>query len=87
MPRGSKPGERRGGRKKGSLNRVQKDTRERFRDMAKDLEPKILEMGKTGNIVAIKEIFDRAYGKPPQPLTDADGEGPPVIIITKYDGD
>jgi hypothetical protein len=75
------------GARSGSLNRVQKDTRERFRAMAQELEPVILQVATTGNVVAIKEIFDRAYGKPPQPLTDADGEGPPVIKIIKYDGD
>jgi hypothetical protein len=36
---------------------------------------------------AIKEINELAYGKVPQPLTDADGEGPPVIKIIRYDDD
>jgi hypothetical protein len=87
MPRGSKPGERRGGRKAGTPNKVTKDARARFRAMAQQVEPTLLQAGLDGNIAAIKEIFDRAYGKAPQPLTDADGEGPPVIKIIKYDGD
>jgi hypothetical protein len=87
MPRGSKPGERRGGRKRGSLNKITKDVRARYRDMAKQVEPTLLQAGLAGSIVAIKEINERAYGRAPQPLTDADGEGPPVIKIIKYDGD
>lgn len=84
---GSKPGERRGGRKPGSLNKITKDVRARYRDMAQKCEPTLLAAALEGSIAAIKEINERAYGKAPQPLTDADGEGPPVIKIIKYDGD
>jgi hypothetical protein len=87
MPRGSKPGERRGGRKAGTPNRVTKDARARFRAMAQQVEPTLLQAALAGSIVAIKEINERAYGKAPQPLTDADGDGPLVIKIIKYDGD
>ncbi len=83
---GSKPGERRGGRKAGTPNKNTQETRERFRDMAREIEPMILAAAQEGSIAAIKEIFDRAYGKAPQPLTDADG-GPVVIELVHYGKD
>lgn len=41
MPRGSKPGERRGGRKKGTPNKVTKETREVFKRILDNLAPEI----------------------------------------------
>lgn len=33
----------------------------------------LIEKAKTGDVPAIKELFDRAFGKAPQAITDADG--------------
>jgi hypothetical protein len=83
---GSKPGERRGGRKVGTPNKVTKDSRERFRKMAEELEPTILKIALKGSVAAIQEIFNRAYGKPPQPLSGEGGEGDAVVrVITGVD--
>jgi hypothetical protein len=92
MPAGAKPGERRGGRKAGTPNKQTKDSRARFRKMALEVEhvlPDIALHGSTdqARIAAVKEINERAYGKAPQPLTDVDGEGPPIIKLIRYDGD
>jgi len=80
-----------GGRKAGTANKLQ-ETRSRFRQMAIDVEHVLPEIALNGStdqarIAAVKEINERAYGKAPQPLTDADGEGPLVIKLIKYDGD
>lgn len=70
-----------GGRKVGTQNKRTKETRERFRDMAREVEPQILLAARQGSIAAIKEIFDRAYGKAPQPLSGEGGEGEAVIKL------
>lgn len=33
----------------------------------------LIKKAKTGDVPAIKELFDRAFGKAPQAITDADG--------------
>lgn len=42
----------------------------------KDITPvtmALIKKAKTGDVPAIKELFDRAFGKAPQAITDADG--------------
>lgn len=34
----------------------------------------LITKGKTGDVQAIRELFDRAFGKAPQAITDADGQ-------------
>lgn len=34
----------------------------------------LIKKGKTGDVQAIRELFDRAFGKAPQAITDADGQ-------------
>lgn len=34
----------------------------------------LIAKAKTGDVPAIKELFDRAFGKAPQAITDADGQ-------------
>lgn len=75
---GSKPGERRGGRKKGTPNKVTADVRE----LAQSYGPKALEVlasimegedqPPAARVSAAKEILDRAYGKSPQPTEGGD---------------
>lgn len=83
---GSKPGERRGGRQKGTPNKVTREIKalaqkhgpaaiERLAQLAVSAE------SETAQIAAIKELLDRGYGKATQPLTGADGGA--VQVVTK----
>ena len=69
--RGSKPGERRGGRQKNTPNKSTKDVKalaSKYTDAA------MQELGRlatgaeseSARVAAIKELFDRAYGRPTQ---------------------
>ena len=66
--RGARPGERRGGRKAGTLNKVTAD----IKALAQSYAPRAVEelahlaltaQSEQARIAAIKEILDRAYGK------------------------
>jgi len=69
MPRGSKPGERRGGRKTGTPNKVTAD----IRAIAQDYGPSAItvlteimqskEQPPAARVAAAKELLDRGYGK------------------------
>ena len=84
MP-GAKPGERRGGRKKGTPNKAtadikaiaQKYTAEAVRTLAKLMRDSESDAARVG---AIKEILDRGHGKSAQAMTGADG-GPIIVKI------
>lgn len=78
MPRGSKPGERRGGRQAGTPNKITADVKA----MAAVHTPAaMIELGRLSiqaiseqaRVAAIKELFDRAYGKATLPLSNPDG--------------
>lgn len=84
--RGSKPGEHRGGRKKGTLNKATASVREIARKYAPDVIERLGWLARnaeseTAQIAAGREILDRAYGKSPQPMTGEDGEGAVRIIV------
>jgi len=74
MPSGSKPGERRGGRKKGSLNHVTMDVKAlalvhapaAFAELARLATHAANEQTR---VAAIKELLDRGFGRPPQSVT------------------
>ena len=72
--RGSKPGERRGGRQPGTPNKATVE----IRDIAKQYAPEAMaELARLAReaeseqarVGAIKEILDRAYGKSTQPVS------------------
>lgn len=77
--RGSKPGERRGGRQKGTPNKVTVEVRalaqeygeEAVRTLAAIMKDK--EQPAAARVAAAREILDRGYGKTPQPISDAEG--------------
>ena len=74
MPRGSKPGEHRGGRKKGTHNKATYDiqvvAREYSQAAIKELARLALEAESEGaRIMAIDKLLDRAYGRAPQAVT------------------
>ncbi len=83
MARGAKPGERRGGRKPGVPNKATQD----IKALAQEHGPKVFnELVRLAmeadthstRVAAAKEVLDRGYGKPAQPVNHAgaDGESP-----------
>ena len=93
MPGGSSPGERRGGRQKGTPNRATAELREyagQFTNEAVDALVKIMRKGRTeqARVAAANAILDRAVGKPPQALTGDDGAPlmPDRFIIETHTG-
>ena len=87
---GVRPGERRGGRQKGTPNKVTADIRAAARLHADDALgelSRIMKHGQseTARIAACKEILDRAYGKSPQAMTGEGGEGPQHVRVSWAD--
>lgn len=77
--RGSKPGERRGGRQKGTPNKATVEIKELFRAHAQDAldaAVRILKESESDDtrLRAATFIIERGYGKAVQPV-DGDGEG------------
>lgn len=77
MPRGSKPGERRGGRRKGSLNKATADIREAAQEYTAEALSVLAEVMRGGDsaaarVAAANSILDRGHGKPKQAV-DVDG--------------
>jgi len=76
MPRGSKPGERRGGRQAGTPNKATADIKALA---AKHAPEAMIELARLATqaeseqarVAAIKELFDRGFGKARQSI-DAD---------------
>lgn len=72
--RGSKPGERRGGRKPGTPNKVTADVRalaQQYGPKALAVLAKIMESEEqpaAARVSACKELLDRGFGKSPQPI-------------------
>lgn len=65
-----------GGRQKGSLNKATKDIKELARTLAPEATKRLQELVKSDNesvaLGAVKEIYDRAYGKATQPIAGDD---------------
>lgn len=71
MPRGSQPGERRGGRKAGTPNKATatlRDAAQQYTPMALKTLADIASHGKTetARVMAADKLLDRGYGKPTQ---------------------
>jgi hypothetical protein len=87
MPRGCAPGERRGGRQKGTPNKATADIKALAQDYGPAAIAELARMsGLTGEpgaqteaarVACLKELLDRGYGRATQPLT-GDGDGSPV---------
>ncbi len=80
MPRGSKPGEHRGGRKPGSLNKTTLE----IRTLAQKHGPAMIAEAvriatqsdsDASRMAAINTLLDRGYGKPPQALEHTGKDG------------
>lgn len=69
-------GQKTGGRQKGSLNKATKDIKELARTLAPEATKRLQELVRSDNesvaLGAVKEIYDRAYGKATQPIAGDD---------------
>jgi hypothetical protein len=73
-----------GGRAKGTLNKVTIELKELARVHGPAGVEKLARLAAHSKnemvcVAAIKELFDRGYGKAPQPH-DGDGQGGPVVV-------
>lgn len=72
------------GRPKGSLNKATRDIKELARTLAPEATKRLQELIRSDNesvaLGAVKEIYDRAYGKATQPIS-GDEDGPPLKAI------
>ena len=71
MPAGSKPGERRGGRQKGSVNKATADLKAAASVYTKDALQVLVKIATKGEseaarVAAANSILDRGHGKPTQ---------------------
>lgn len=81
MSRGAKPGERRGGRAKGTPNKSTADVKAMAQKHGPDAIKELARLAlhaeaEPARVAAIKEILDRAYGKSAQPVGGGDGTEP-----------
>lgn len=90
--RGSKPGERRGGRQKGVPNKATaclKDMARQYTDEALATLAEIMgdeEAPHAARVSAANSLLDRGYGKPSQVLAGDENGGPIVTRIELVDG-
>ena len=75
------------GRKKGTPNKSTRTLREAFQKHGEVLVERLLELTEDDDpsvrLGALKACFDRGWGRPPQPLTDATLEGPAIVEIER----
>jgi len=84
--KGSKPGERRGGRQKGTPNKATAEIKEIARKHGPAAIAECLRVMKNSEsdqarIAAAKEIMDRAYGKPAQAIVGDEDEAPVKTVM------
>lgn len=82
--RGSKPGERRGGRKKGTPNKATASLKDIAREYTAEAVEALVHVLRTesgaAKVSAAKEILDRGYGKASQVLS-GDEDGNPLKLV------
>jgi hypothetical protein len=91
MPRGSKPGEHRGGRVKGTPNKATAEIKDIARPYGPDCIEKLWAIASSSEsdpakVAAIKEILDRGYGKAAQPI-EGKIEASLTVQVVKYADD
>jgi hypothetical protein len=90
MAGGSKPGERRGGRRKGTPNKATADVKAAAREYGEAAIKRLATLGgliegetpaqsEAAQVAACNTILDRAYGKATQPIS-GDSDAPPVTF-------
>lgn len=88
--RGSKPGERRGGRQKGTPNKATaslKDVAREYTEKAVNTFIACIDSAEApwpAKVAAASAILDRGYGKPSTVLA-GDEDGGPVSLVTKIE--
>lgn len=94
MARGAKPGERRGGRQKGTPNKATAEVKDLARRYGPDAIKEAAKLAglinsgqgkaesEAARMAAINTILDRAYGKAAQPI-DGDGDGGPIKTLSE----
>ena len=90
MARGAKPGERRGGRAKGTPNKSTAEVKQLAGKYAPAALKELARLSteaesEQARVSACKEILDRAYGKAPQAITGDDGGPIETKIILSFD--
>lgn len=84
--RGSAPGERRGGRVKGTPNKATASLKDLARQYTEDALKALVEVMQTetgsARVAAANAILDRGYGKPTTVLA-GDGDGGPIKTISE----
>ena len=94
MPRGSRPGERRGGRAPGVPNKLTAEIKEICRAFGSAAVQRLAELAglvpgvkaaeaDAAKIAALREILDRAYGRPMHPIGGDVGE-PITVVIRRF---
>ena len=83
MPRGSKPGERRGGRKAGTPNRATIEVKSAAQQYTGEAVQTIYNLMRDGEseqirLAAAKELIDRGHGKAPQSVEHTGEGGGPI---------
>lgn len=91
MPRGSAPGERRGGRKPGVPNKVGADVREAAAQYSSEALTTLAEIMRSpehpaaARVSAAEKILDRAHGKAPQAVKlGGDEEAGPIQQVIRW---
>ncbi len=84
MP-GSKPGERRGGRRKGTPNKATAGIKAAFQKHGDELVDALLTLTKEKDprvrLGAVQAALDRGWGRPAQAVTGEGGDGPVQIVV------
>ena len=74
-----------GGRKKGTPNRATAGLKAAFQEHEEALVERLLALTESNEahvrLGALRLCFDRGWGRAPQPMTDAEGEGPAIVEI------
>jgi len=82
--RGSKPGERRGGRVKGTPNKANRTLREAAREYTEQALQTLVQIALAGEseaarVSAANAILDRGYGKPTTTIGDENGDPAKIV--------
>ena len=92
MPRGSKPGERRGGRQAGTPNKANAELKAlagRYDAECVEVLVGLIrnqEIAPQARVAAVKELWDRAHGRPAQAVNLDAGEGLQKLIVGWMEG-
>lgn len=68
-------------RNPGGRPKEEKEVALAIREHGQELVDKLLELARKGNMVAIKEAFDRGYGKAKQVIELSGIEGKPIEVV------